>query len=143
VSVFLDTSGLFAALVANDQAHADARAVMERLLDRSTPLLSSGAVVLETMALLHARVGRSAALDFDRVLLPSVELVWVDAALHARAVRRLAAGRGRTPSLVDCISFELMEQRGLHLAFAFDADFEAAGFELLRRGSDVDRALGD
>jgi predicted nucleic acid-binding protein len=33
---------------------------------------------------------------------------------------------------VDAVSFVLMEERGIETAFAFDSDFEEAGFRLLR-----------
>lgn len=38
----------------------------------------------------------------------------------------------RAPSLVDFVSFEVMRERGITTAFAFDDDFRRQGFELSR-----------
>ena len=40
----------------------------------------------------------------------------------------LAEGR-RKLSLVDCVSFELMRDKGRHTGFAFDAHFNEQGFD--------------
>ncbi len=37
----------------------------------------------------------------------------------------------QTFTLVDAVSFQLMKERGLSQAFAFDTHFQVAGFELL------------
>ena len=37
----------------------------------------------------------------------------------------------RCPSLVDGVSFEVMRERGIERAFAFDRDFVHAGFAVL------------
>jgi predicted nucleic acid-binding protein len=51
------------------------------------------------------------------------------ARLHAE-VRGLVASR-RQVSLVDLVSFEVMRREGIDTAFAFDRDFERAGFQVV------------
>ena len=129
--VFADTSGLFAALVRNDAHHEPARDRLERLLDADdVKIVTTSYVLLEVSALLQNRVGLDAAIRFDRDLRPVLQVVWVDEALHRRAMRRLELRRRRQVSLVDCASFVCMEDGGIQRAFAFDRHFIDEGFEV-------------
>jgi len=131
MTVFVDTSALFALLASNDPNHSAAVVATDRVEKEGLPLATTGHVVHETMALLQARLGLVAALAFDEHILPLLEVVWVDAALYRRGIRRLALRRSRKVSLTDCISFVVMEERGILQALAFDQQFEQEGFTLL------------
>lgn len=135
--LFADTSGLFAAVVRNDVMHVRARSTLERVIVDRHPLVSTSAVLLETMALLQARVGLGAALDFDRIVRPRLEVVWVDEALYVRAFHRLERVGIRTVSLVDCASFEVMDGHGLSEVFGYDEDFAAQGFRVVGLPEDL------
>ncbi|MBI5016788.1 MAG: PIN domain-containing protein [Deltaproteobacteria bacterium] len=135
--VFADTSGLFAAVVRNDGEHPRARLVMERLLQQGAEIHTTSYVLLETLALLHSRVGREAAAEFDRILRPLLRVRWVDEALHARASRRFESHSDAKVSLVDCASFTAMEDEGLGACFGFDGHFTREGFRLLSAGEDL------
>ena len=54
----------------------------------------------------------------------------MDPKLHEAAVSAFLAARGAL-SLVDCVSFEVMRRLAIPTAFAFDRDFERAGFRTL------------
>jgi predicted nucleic acid-binding protein len=54
--------------------------------------------------------------------------VWIDEATHAAGVAALLAAPPADISLVDFVSFEVMRERGIPRAFAFDDGFRAAGF---------------
>ena len=54
-------------------------------------------------------------------------------ARNHRGIRRLLRENKRYLSLTDCVSFEFMEQQGLHDAFSLDRHFTEAGFRLLSR----------
>jgi len=125
VTVFVDTSALFALLDADDERHHEAATVFGELAG-SVDLVTHNYVHVETIALTARRLGPEATRALLDDLLPSVRTVWVDEPLHAAA---LAAYReGSNASLVDHVSFELMRQAGITDAFAFDADFAARGF---------------
>src|SRR5689334_12193964 len=81
------------------------------------------------MALVRKRLGADAVAVLVDSMLPMVETVWVDAATHAAAVEACRAGAW-SASLVDQMSFLVMRRAGIDMAFAFDRDFEAAGFRL-------------
>jgi len=129
--VFWDTSALYAFLVAEDQRHAAASAIFNTFSARTTALVSSSFVVQETVALLQARIGIPAVRRFVHAVQPMLEVVWVDAAIHARAIAALLAAGHRHVSLTDWTSFEVMRERGIEAAFAFDPHFEEQGFILL------------
>lgn len=59
-------------------------------------------------------------------LFPLTRTIWVDEATHASALEHHRAGG--SPSLVDQVSFIVMREAGIEVAFAFDPDFEQQGF---------------
>ena len=60
-----------------------------------------------------------------------VTVRWVTETLHRRGLARLVARDRRQLSLVDCVSFEFMEEEGIQQALALDRDFEDEGFDTL------------
>ena len=129
--VFVDTSALYALLVENDGNHRAARTAAPALRDSGAGLVTSSFVVLETVALLQARVGVAAVRIFYRDVLPILDVVWVGEELLHRAMAALLASSHRGVSLTDWSSFVLMREHGIAHAFAFDEDFTRQGFELV------------
>ena len=133
--VFVDTSALYAALDASDANGPIAVPIWARLLNDvevgTVELFTHGAVIVESVALVQRRLGMAAT----RVLLDdfvrSMTVVWIDAELHGRATTALLAANRRDVSLVDWTSFEVMRERTMDVAFAFDEDFSKQGFTLL------------
>ena len=130
MTVFVDTSALFALLVRDDAMHVRAREAFTSLARREAQLLTSSYVLVETTALLQRRVGLTSVRDFNAKVFPLLEIVWVDTVWHARAMQRLFDESSRNLSLVDCLSFEIMEVQEITEAFAFDQDFTAQGFTI-------------
>jgi uncharacterized protein len=130
VTVFVDTSALYALLDEDDANHERAVAIWRALLT-DHDLTTHAYVAVETTALVQRRLGFAAADQLHAAILPPVLLVPVDRELHDRAVTRWRSLSQRELSLVDVTSFELMAQGGLDTAFAFDDDFTTAGFTLL------------
>jgi len=128
--VFADTSGLFALLVSNDLMHVRAKLNFRYFAGHRAQLLTSSFVVVETLALLQRRVGLGAVRDFQLKIIPLLEVLWIDKDWYARGIQRLFALSNRDISLVDCLSFEIMESREITYAFSFDKHFEEQGFRL-------------
>lgn len=127
MSVFVDTSALYAVLDADDDNHTPARTEWRRLLLISS-LVTTNYVLVETTALLQHRLGVEAVRTFEQDVCPVLGLEWIDASRHAAGMSSvLAAGRRRL-SLVDCVSFAAMRDLGLHDAFTFDGHFAEQGF---------------
>jgi uncharacterized protein len=131
-AVFADTSALYALLVENDDMHQPARQALAVVEAEGWELVTSSFVLQETAALLAARVGLDAVRRFHRNVVPVLEVVWVERPLYERAMAaHLAAGSPRV-SLTDWVSFEIMRDRSIQCAFAFDRHFEEQGFDLIR-----------
>jgi uncharacterized protein len=129
VPVLADTSALYALLDPNDAQH---RAAAEWFQGWSAhgadPLLTHNYVVIEAAALVQRRLGAAATRALFESLLPTMHVLFVDEQLHAQAESAyLAVPSG--PSLVDCMSFQVMRTRGLREAFAFDGHFTEQGLE--------------
>lgn len=126
MSVFVDTSALITLLDAEDARHADAARTFRELL-ASEELVTHSYVHVEAIAVVHRRLGARARDALVNDVLPAIRTFWVDEHLHRRAIASYQAGRGGV-SFVDRVSFELMRDHGIDVAFAFDPDFTAAGF---------------
>lgn len=128
MNIFADTSGLFALLVKNDYMYVRARENFKYFAENNVQLVTSSFVLVETTALLQRRIGLAPVNDFNAKILPLLEIVWVDDKWYAKAAQRLLAQNNRDISLVDCLSFEIMENLRIECAFAFDRHFEENGF---------------
>ena len=131
MSVFVDTSALYAAIVRTEEHHSMVLDTYRELLQSGRPIHTTNYVVVETAALLQHRVGLEAVHDFDGRILPVLQIHWVTEDLHRKAMRRLLRENQRQVSLVDCVGFEFMAAEGLRDAFALDRHFATAGFRLL------------
>jgi uncharacterized protein len=131
MKVFVDTSGIYAALVESDSAHGAAKIALAKLARSGASLVTSSYVLVETHALLQARIGLDAAHMFHDTWVREIDVVWVDEDTHRRATSRLFKAERRKLSLVDCVSFVCMEDRGIVHAYALDVHFQEAGFKRL------------
>jgi len=133
MSVFADTSSIYAAIVRTEEHHRQCLRLLEDLLESGRAIETTSYVVLETSALLQNRIGLDPLRDFEEHILPLLSVLYVTKELHHRGIRRLLRENKRYLSLTDCISFEFMEQEGLREAFSLDRHFAEAGFRLLSR----------
>ena len=125
--VFVDTSALYAVLDRDDRWHTPASDAWGELLAEHE-LLVSNYVLVETLALAQNRLGVEAVRAITQDVTPLLEVYWVDAEDHGRAVESLLTANRRDLSLVDCMSFHVMRRLGLRTAFAFDEHFAKQGF---------------
>ena len=126
--IFLDTSAIYALASRSDPNHAAARRKFSAILTSELPLVTHNYVVVESLALLQHRLGLATAARFERES-RTFGLEWITPETHAEAARRWSLGT-RKVSFVDEVSFLVMQLREIQTAFAFDDDFEDAGFEL-------------
>lgn len=131
MSVYIDTSALYAIVDADDSNHYAARGAWIDLLEGDTPLVCSNYVLLETCALIQRRLGIDAVRGFQRAVYPVLSIEWVDRHVHETAMTAVVTADRRGLSLVDCVSFEVMRMLGIDTAFSFDAHFGEQGFRRL------------
>ncbi len=129
MTVFLDTSALYAVFDRDDENHEAAGRSWEALLSADTRLITHNYIVLELTALLQHRLGMDAVRDLVVEILPVCTVQWVSEAIHAQAVHYMLAAGKRRLSLTDCVSFEIMRRNGCDRAFAFDPHFDQQGFQ--------------
>ena len=127
--IFVDTSAIYAWTDSADPHHHAAVERLQAILDGGEELLTHNYVLVESIALIQARLGLAAATRLTRDTTAFV-IEWVDDDLHASGIRQLEKSAKRRVSLVDHISFLVMRRRRTLTAFAFDPDFIAAGFRL-------------
>ncbi len=127
--IFIDTSAIYAMADQADPYHEVARERFGKLIDAGEEILTHNYILVESMALLQSRLGLPAALRLARDARAFV-VEWVDQLTHEEAVRRLARRGSRKVSLVDQVSFLIMQRRSIQVAMAFDPDFAKAGYQI-------------
>lgn len=132
-AVFIDTTAWIALLDDTDMLHQPTLQVMQTLRQRQTPLVTTELVVIEMGNALAAPTMRMRTIAFLDRLRRNPDLTIIEASEHL-----IAAGwelyRQRPDKawgLIDCTSFVVMQQRGLHEACTADHHFEQAGFVCL------------
>lgn len=134
MSVFVDTSGLYALLVHTEERHGQVFRAFRRVLEEGRTLRTTSYVLVETVALLQHRLGLAPVRDFIEHIVPVLSVEWVSDALHRKGSERLLREDRRHLSLVDCVSLELIRSEGLRDVLALDAHFAEAGCRLLPSG---------
>jgi predicted nucleic acid-binding protein len=127
--VFVDTSALIALLDRADPRHEAVRSTFLDLADRE--LVTHGYVVAETLAVARRRFGVGGVIALLDDLLPVLAVLPVEPSLHASAQARYRASLPSGTSFVDQVSFGVMTQEAIDTAFALDADFVAAGVDVI------------
>ena len=133
MSVFVDSSFWFAAVVVKDDGNARAKSILRETSDHVT----TDHVIVETWLLLNSRYHRQAAERFwDHVRGAGVRIEFATAADLAAAWAIGEAFPDQDFSIVDRTSFAVMERLGISRAASFDQDFA-----IYRYGRNRDRAF--
>jgi predicted nucleic acid-binding protein len=130
VSLFVDTSALYAAMDRDDEFHGRASARWKECLAGTEVLVTSNYILVETLALVQSRLGMEAARLLASDVVPALEIEWVSPDDHRAALEAVLAANRRSLSFVDCASFQVMRRLGLRSAFAFDPHFAEQGFQV-------------
>ena len=131
MSIFIDTSALYAILDADDENHEKAKRLWADLIMEDALLVCSNYILVETFALVQHRLGIEAVRALQEDVLPILHIEWVDEPGHRAGVTAVLTAARRKLSLVDCVSFEMMRQLGIRKVFAFDPYFGEQGFECI------------
>ncbi len=127
--IFLDTSAVYAMADKADPNHASALEKFNQALSAGEPICLHNYVLVESAALLQARLGLRVALQFLKEV-KAFQIEWVDHHLHEKALQKLERIGKRGISFVDCMSFLVMREKGIKTVLAFDPDFTDQGFVL-------------
>lgn len=124
---FGDASFFFAVADGTDRWHQECVALLQKLEVEGWRLVTTLLVVAETHALLTRRLGRDAALEWLKQVLPYLEIVSVEPSDVAKALEILERYSDKDFSLTDAISFAIMERLGVKVALAVDRHFVEYG----------------
>ena len=128
--MLIDTSGLFSLYSQEDAHHATANEAYQKSRRRIT----TSYILAEYVALALVRgLPRAEVLAFSEEVLDdaSIEIIWIDEALHRRAVELLRQRQDKTYSLCDAASFVIMREHNMTDALTTDKHFEQEGFTRL------------
>ncbi|MCL4515928.1 MAG: PIN domain-containing protein [Firmicutes bacterium] len=127
--VFVDTSGIVAAMNTKDEHHQAATKVFAALVQERCALVITNYVRAETHALLVGRAGRDVAFRFLEEKSWSVK--WVGPEDEEQAMEIMRRYQDKTFSLIDATSFVVMKRLEIDTAIAFDRHFQQYGIKVL------------
>jgi uncharacterized protein len=133
--IFLDTAYAIALSASADEHHERAVLLAKRIKKERAKLVTTRGVLLEignALARLryrHAAIGLLQSLESD----PAVEIVPLSEGLYGRGLHLFSERSDKEWSLIDCLSFVIMQDRGIQAALTTDEHFQQAGFRALMR----------
>lgn len=132
MTTFIDTNFITALVNERDELHAKALELSARF--EGQKFLLTDAILLESGNALAKRF-RSEAIDIINHFQNSadVEIVRLDPEIFEAGFNLFKQHKDKTWGLVDCISFVVMNERGVTDALTFDQHFIQAGFRALMR----------
>ena len=134
-TIFLDAAYAIALAAPEDDLHPKAAALAAQLQSRQLRMLTTNAVVFEIGNGLAKPKFRSTAIELMTSIFtdPRIEVVHVTPSLVQRAFDLFRLRPDKAWGMTDCVSFVVMEERGIQEALTTDEHFEQAGFTALLR----------
>lgn len=128
--LFIDSAYVIALVNRRDKYHPEAVSLAHRYNKRK--FVVTDAILFEIGNALARQFRESAANIFDQFLdSPEVEIVYTTPERLEKAITLYKLMADKQWSLVDCVSFELMRERGINEALTPDHHFTQAGFRTL------------
>ena len=136
-TLFLDTAYAIALSAPADEHHERAVLLANWIKQERARLVTTRGVLLEIGNALAKVRYRPAAIRLLRWLEadPAVEIVPLSEDLYQRALHLFSDRDDKEWSLVDCLSFVIMQDREIQAALTTDEHFQQAGFRALMRES--------
>ena len=131
--VFVDTAAWIALLNSSDALNPPALQVMNRLQQQKAFLVTTEFVLLEVADALSAPAMRTQTVAFINGLrqLNVLHIIPISQALLTSGWQLYSQRPDKEWGLTDCISFVVMTQERIALAFTSDRHFQQAGFTKL------------
>lgn len=132
-AVFVDSAAWIALIDRSDRLHGQARQTLRGLRQRITRLVTTEFVFLEVADALSAPAFRTQAAAFVDELrrLPLLYIVSISKVLFNAGWNLYTRRPNKEWGITDCISFTVMTEQQISVAFTSDHHFEQAGFTRL------------
>ena len=133
--VFLDTAFAIALSSPNDQFHRTALQLADQIDKEGVRLITTRAILLEIGNALSKLRHREAAIQLLHALEADsrVEIQPLSEHLYEQALRLYRERPDKEWGLTDCVSFVVIQERGITDVLTTDEHFQQAGFRLLMR----------
>lgn len=128
--VLIDTSAFYALVADTDSFHQRASDTYQRMVDWNQELWTTSYVLVETLALIHRRLGYVTTVQFEGSLARHLQIFWIESTVHSEAWRRLVANQGVGMGFVDWTTALVSTALGAPV-FTFDRDFVKEGIPVL------------
>jgi predicted nucleic acid-binding protein len=134
MTVFIDTSALYALAARRDKNHTPAKNAYEKLLNEGTIFVLTDHVLAESATLIRRKLGYQAAQDFLELIqqgeaIQLFRLVDVNGDILEAAKEIFKKDADPKLSFVDAVSLAVMQTYKIRRFFAFDEHFQRSGFE--------------
>lgn len=129
--VFLDTVGIIALIDDDDQWHLPASAAYAELRSSKQEVVTTSFVFLECGNAASRRPYRKHVAEMLQFMEQKNQIIYPTEADWHQAWRIYQRSHVGGPSIVDCISFEVMRRLGIREAFTNDRHFSDAGLVAL------------
>ena len=131
--IFVDTGAWIALALTRDPLHARARHTWEQLLGAGVRFYTSVPIVIETFTFLDRNAVRTVALTWKDSLktVPRLKILPCTPSDLQGAWAYFDRPDFHKLSAVDALSFVVMAERRIRVAFAFDSHFATAGFRMV------------
>ena len=131
--VFVDTGAWIALALTRDPLHLRASETWELLASTGAKLHTSVSIVVETFTFLDRNTTRTVAVAWKDSLkvVPRLRILSCTSPDLERAWTYFERPDLHKLSAVDALSFVLMAERRIRVAFAFDSHFATAGFRMV------------
>ncbi|HKP84763.1 MAG TPA: PIN domain-containing protein [Blastocatellia bacterium] len=131
-ALFVDTSGWACIADRRESHHADAAGIYREARKLGQQIVTTNYILAELVSLLTSpkRLPRSDIISFIEAIRSAsyVEFIHVNESLDYTSWQFLKNRQDKDWSLVDCVSFVIMQDRGILEALTTDHHFEQAGF---------------
>jgi len=122
--IYIDTGAFYALIDSDDQFHQISKSVYENEI-KTDHLITSLPVFIETFHLIHHKIGKPSAIKFWKVLKnSSIILINIDLVDLEFAFDIINKYSDQNFSVVDCLSFSIIERLKIDLVFTFDSHFK-------------------
>lgn len=129
--VFVDSSAYYALTAEGDDNHAAAIAAASRLAHEGADLYTTNYVIAETHGLILNRMNRDTAQRvLERLYASTTRIIRATERDERRALEIIRQQSDKEYSLVDAISFAVMERLHIRNAWTYDHHFAQYGFTI-------------
>ena len=129
-AVFFDTAFVLALSIKTDVCHQPALTIVTQLKQDATPIITTRVIMVEIGNSLSKLRYRQIAMPLLQTMEadPQLEIVPLSDRLYQKAFQLFYSRPDKEWGLVDCISFVVMQERGLTEALTTDKHFQQGGF---------------